>query len=291
MIEVAVDAGAMVGECPVWSQREGALYWVDIGSRELHRYDPVTGSDQQRILPGRPGSFALTAEPGRFLVALELGLGWYDWDTDRFEPWRELEDGGTGNRMNDGRCDPAGRFWVGSMYERPDENRFTGMLHRVEPDGTSVVQQREVGVSNGLAFSPDGRTMYFADTLRDTVWAYDYDADSGERTNERRFFDYAAIPGGPDGGCVDAHGCYWSASVNGWAVVRITPEGTLDRRIELPLARPSMCAFGGPAFDTLYVTSIGAGGPAPGPRRERHAGALLAVDAGVTGLPEPVFAG
>jgi len=291
VIDVVVPAGALLGECPVWSAHSGALFWIDIEARTLHRYDPASGADERRELPGRPGSFALTSTPGRFLVAVELGLGWYDWDADEFEEWLPLEEAGTGNRSNDGRCDPAGRFWVGSMYERPSENRFTGKLHRVDPDGTVTVARTEVGVSNGLGFSPDGRTMYFADTLHDTVWSYDYDVDSGELRNERLFFDYTTIPGRPDGGCVDADGCYWSASVHGWAVVRISADGSLDRRIELPLARPTMCAFGGPDLGTLFVTSIGAGGPVPGPRVEEHPGAVLAIDVGVTGLVEPVFAG
>ena len=177
------------------------------------------------------------------------------------------------------------------MWERTSDGRFTGMLHRVEPDGSAVITRRNIGVSNGLAFSPDGRTMYFADTLHQKIWAYDYDVDTGAATNEIVFVDYTNLPGRPDGGCVDADGCYWGASVNGWAVIRVTPDGRLDRRIELPVQKPSMCAFGGAELDVLYVTSIATHITEERSVRQQCVGGILAVDAGVTGIPEPRFAG
>ena len=288
MIECVFDADALLGECPVWSSDEAVLYWVDIEGRLLHRFDPATGLDEERKVPGRPGSFALSGTPGRFLVAVEHRLGWYDWETARFDEWVDLEEAGTGNRLNDGRCDPAGRFWVESMWERTSDGRFTGMLHRVEPDGSAVITRRNIGVSNGLAFSPDGRTMYFADTLHQKIWAYDYDVDTGAATNEIVFADYTHLPGRLDGGCVDADGCYWGASVNGWAVIRVTPDGRLDRRIELPVQKPSMCAFGGAELDVLYVTSIATHITEERSVRQQCVGGVLAVDAGI---PEPRFAG
>ena len=150
--------------------------------------------------PGRPASLALTDKPERLLVAIEGRLAFLDWTSATWTDWIVLEAADLRNRLNDGRCDPAGRFWVGSMSDpaiasgdgpRP----ATGLLHRVEADGAAVTVRSGIGVTNGLAFAPDGRTMYFADTHRDTVWAYDYDVSTGEATNERVFLDFESTPG------------------------------------------------------------------------------------------------
>ena len=290
-IDVVVPARAEVGECPVWEPEDQVLYWADIEGRRIHRYDPSTGADEVRVLPGRPGAFARTQRSGRFLVAIENSLAWFDWESATLTDWFELEPPGTGNRMNDGRTDPAGRFWVGSMFQRPSDNRFTGNLHRITPDGDAAILQTEVGVSNGLAFDADRNRMYWADTLRDTVWRYDYDVESGEIHNEVPFVDFTNLPGRPDGACVDADGGYWVAAVYGWAVMRFTPDGDLDRTIELPVEAPTMPAFGGADLTTLFVTSIGAGSSRPPSPDQVNAGALLAVDAGTTGRVDVPFGG
>jgi sugar lactone lactonase YvrE len=284
-----VPAGALLGECPVWSELEARLYWVDIEGRAIHRYDPSTNIDDQRVVPGRPGSIALTEAVGRLLVALDDRLVWFDWPSGTCEPWIRLEAEGTGNRLNDGRCDAAGRFWVGSMFDPAAARRFTGRLHRVSPDGGVTTVRSGVGVANGLAFSPDGSTMYFADTPRETVWAYDYDLTTGEATNERVFLDFTHLPGRPDGACVDADGGYWIACVYGWAIIRVTPDGAIDRRIELPVEKPTMPAFGGLDRSILFVTSIGRGGSRPSAPAQPEAGGLFAIETGFRGLVEPRF--
>lgn len=288
-VECVVPAGALLGECPVWSELEARLYWVDIEGRAIHRYDPSTNLDDRRSVPGRPGSIALTEGVGRLLVALEDRLVWFDWASGACEPWIRLEPEGTGNRLNDGRCDPAGRFWVGSMFDPAAARRFTGLLHRVSPEGEVTTVRSGIGVANGLAFSPDGSTMYFADTHRETVWAYDYDLATGDATNERVFLDFRDLPGRPDGACVDADGCYWIACVYGWAVIRVTPEGVIDRRIELPVEKPTMPAFGGQDRSILFVTSIGSGGSGPSAPGQPDAGGLFAIETGAHGLVEPRF--
>jgi sugar lactone lactonase YvrE len=290
-VECVVPAKASLGECPLWSDLDERLYWVDIDGREIHRYDPASGADERRSVPGRPGSIALTETAGRLLVALEHGLAFYDWDSAAYREWIALEPEATGNRLNDGRCDPAGRFWVGSMFDPTSAGRSTGMLHRVGPGGDVATVRTEIGIANGLAFSPDGSTMYFADTPRQTVWAYDYDVATGDARNERVFIDFTGLPGRPDGACVDQDGCYWIACVGGWAVIRVTPDGAVDRRIDLPVARPTMPAFGGPALATLYVTSIGDGGSRPGIPGQRDPGGLFAIETGARGLVEPRFGG
>lgn len=285
---------ASLGECLLWDDRLDALVWIDIDGRAVHRTDPASGRSESRPLRGRPGSFALTADSDVLLVAVEHELVSLEWSTGEVTHRLDLEDPGPGKRLNDGRCDRAGRFWVGSMDDPPTELRGRGRLHRVvagADDELAATEHRAgVGVANGAAFSADGRTMYWADTLRDTVWAYDLDPDTGERMRERVFLDFSGLPGRPDGACVDADGCYWVACVFGWAVLRATPDGRVDRIVELPVEKPTMPAFGGAGLSTMYVTSIADGGSFESAADQALAGRLLALDVGVSGLPETVFA-
>jgi len=289
MIEVAVGPGALLGECPLWSVIEDALYWIDIDGRRIHRLEPGSGRRAHRDLPGRPGSIALTEDAGRLLMAIEHELAFFEWEPGRVEPWLELEPAGTGNRTNDGRVGPGGRFWVGSMFERPAERRATGMLHRVDPDGTVTTHRREVGVSNALAFAPDGRTMYWADTHTLTVWTHDYDPSTGVPGAARRFADFTNLPGAPDGACVDDAGGVWIAGFGGGAIIRFAPDGAVDRILDLPVGSPTMPAFGGSQLDTLYVTTIGPAASASSRSTGPMDGALLAIDVGARGLGEPRF--
>ncbi|WP_420612579.1 SMP-30/gluconolactonase/LRE family protein [Candidatus Spongiisocius sp.] len=288
-IDVAVRAGALLGECPLWSPEESVLYWEDIDGRLVHRYDPETGIDETRSIPGRPGSMVRTGQAGRLLIAAENELVWFDWESGTVTPWVTLETPGTGNRLNDGRTDPAGRYWVGSMYEVAADRRFTGQLYRIEGDGSFSVIRREVGVPNALSFDPERDRMYFADSLHSTIWAYDYDLDTGTARNETVFTEFSGLPGRPDGACVDSEGCLWVAAVHGGAVLRFAPDGRLDRRIDVPVTKPTMTAFGGRDLGTLFVTSIGGGGSHP-PTGQPGDGDLLAIDAGATGVPDAPFA-
>lgn len=287
----AVTGGILLGECPLWSAAEQVLYWIDIDGHCVHRLDPSTGSDTQRPIGARPGSCALTATPGRLLVATENRLVWLDWAEGEIEPWIDVEDPSTGNRCNDGQVDPSGRMVVGTMWPDTSAGKATGSLYRIGADGSSQTLLTDLGVPNGLAFDDDRGLMYFADTPTRTVMVADYDAETGERRNARVFLDYEPLPGKPDGACLDADGCYWSASVYGWAVIRVTPDGKIDRRVELPVEKPSMPAFGGPDLGTLYVTSIGAAGSKPSAAGKDGftPGDLMAIDVGVQGRPETVF--
>jgi sugar lactone lactonase YvrE len=289
MIERITTTPDLLGECPIWDSDSEVLWWIDIEGRAVRRYDPAFDALESRELIARPGSFALTGDPGRLLVAMEHQVGWFDWESGVWESWHDLEQPHTGNRLNDGRCDPAGRFWVGSMFETTAEERFTGLLHRVEASGSSSIVRSGLGVSNGLAFSPDGKVMYHADTLEKAVWTYDYDLASGDRSNERVLTHYLELPGKPDGACVDADGCYWTACVGGGAVARLTPHGDVDRVVELPVTYPTMPAFGGPGLSTIFITSLRRNARTPGD--SEHDGHLLALDVGVSGIPEPRFQG
>lgn len=287
--ELVIDVGAKLGESPVWSADEGLLYWVDIDGCAIHATDPVAGVDRSWSLDGRPGALARTDDPSRLLVAVENELAWLDLSSGAVTSWVTLFDPIPGVRLNDSRCDPAGRFWAGSMYDPTAANRFDAFLQRVSPEGSFTTVRDEVGCANGLAFSPDGSVMYWAETLRGVVWAYDYEVESGERSNERLFLDFESLPGKPDGACVDETGCYWVACVGGGAVARITPRGDVDRVVDFPVIRPTMPAFGGPNLETLFVTSIGVRDPElDGPGAH---GAVFAFEPGVAGISEPKFAG
>ncbi len=286
-VDLVLDAGALLGECPVWDIAAGVLYWVDIDGRAVHAFDPAADTDRVWPLAVRPSTIAKTRDPRRLLVAAENELAWLNLDTGELASWVTLEEAQDGVRLNDGRCDPAGRLWIGGMYVPTSAMRFDALLHRVEPDGTFATVRDEVGCANGLAFSPDGTVMYWADTLHNIVWAYDYNVDTGEQHNERVFLDFDPLPGRPDGACVDETGCYWIACVGGGAVARITPSGDVDRVVEVPVIRPTMPAFGGPNLDTLFITTIGVRDPdhdGPGAH-----GGVFAFDPGVAGLPEPRF--
>jgi sugar lactone lactonase YvrE len=286
MVEVIGEHADVLGECPLWDGRDNSLFWIDIEGWVVHRRSPA-GDVESRRLGGRPGSIALTDDEDVLLAAVEHQLGWLDWGSGTFTPWVDVEEAGGPNRLNDGRCDPAGAFWVGSM--NTDEASMTGTLHRLAPSGEHRTVQGGVGISNGLAFAPDGGVMYFADTLRPVVWSYDYDPSSGERSRERVFNDFSELPGRPDGACVDEEGCYWTACVGGSAVARLTPSGAVDKIVELPVHKPTMPAFGGPGLETMFVTSIGGGGSHRRPEPPGFNGRLLALDVGVGGVPEPRF--
>ena len=283
--------GAMrceVGESPIWHAGERALYWTDIPGRMLWRWRADTGSAEQWALPEMAGSIAMTDDDG-ILLAMESGI--YRAQHPRAgAPLGEcallarVAHPRADMRFNDGRCDAQGRFIAGTMVLDTTLAVSAGTLMRFNPgEGKLAALVDGLIVSNGLAFSPDGRTMYLSDShaSRQTVWAFDYDIDTGEPNNRRVFVDMTAHPGRPDGAAVDADGCYWICGNDAGVVHRFTPAGTLDRSIDVPVAKPAMCAFGGEHLDTLFVTSIVQAG-------DPLSGAVFALDPGVKGLREPV---
>ena len=290
-VDCVLDAKAAVGEGALWCEREGALWWVDIDGCALHRFDPSTGRNRTWPMPSRIGCFVLR-EAGGLVVALEDGFHFYDPVTGQLEPIVDPEADKPGNRFNDGTPDPRGRFIAGTMPMGPRQP--VAALYRLSPDRACEKLFDGLTVTNGCAFSPDGRIFYFSDSEANirTIWACDHDPDSGAMRNRRVFVDTHGLAGRPDGGTVDADGCYWMAGVGGWQLVRFTPEGAVERIIDMPCEKPTKIAFGGADLDTLYVTSIGAG-LTPGTEvRQPHAGGLFALRVpGVRGLPQPRFAG
>ncbi len=304
-VEGAGLAPALVGESPVWRGAEQALYWVDIPARKIVRLRVETGERFEWVLPEQVGCIAFDGrgtvlagcETGLFAVSLnESAVGSGAGSTAKIEPLpvtsRKLASPVfpfAGMRFNDGRCDRQGRFWSGTMVQDAPAANPAGELYRFDERGVlSAPVVDGLIVQNGLAWSPDGTTMYLSDShpSRRLVWTFDYDLETGEPRNRRLFADLHHYAGRPDGAAVDAEGCYWTCANDAGRLLRFTPQGKLDRQIALPATKPSMCAFGGRNLDTLFVTSIR---PAQG--ASEHDGHLFAVRPGVTGCPEPDYAG
>lgn len=285
-IERIGTARCSVGEGPLWVVAEQVWYWVDITARTVWRWDPATGAIDHWIttemvacLAARQGGglvagmesglFALTLRPGGMVeqqcLARPEGLA-------------------AGMRFNDGRCDRQGRFWSGTMVMDMAQGSPDGKLYRYGEGVLAGPFVSSLMVQNGLAFAPDGRTMYLSDSHPQVqqVWAFDYDPATGVPSRQRTFIDMLAHPGRPDGAAVDADGCYWICGNDAGCILRFTPQGRLDRKVDLPMAKPSMCSFGGPDLDTMLVTSISAGQPAD----DEWAGATIVFRPGVKGLPE-----
>jgi sugar lactone lactonase YvrE len=286
-IRCVVDARAEVGEGPMWDDRAEVLWWVDIKGQQLFRFDPAGGENRAWAMPERIGC-VVPRRNGGLIGAFQTGFKEIDPQTGAITPIADPEPEQPGNRFNDGKCDPRGRLFAGTMDDA--EVACTGTLYRLDSDLSIHVMRREVYISNGLGWSPDERTMYYTDSPRRLIWAYDYEPDTGTMANEGVFARIPDDAGVPDGLCVDAEGFVWSAHWGGWRLTRYAPDGRIDRVLEMPVPQPSSCAFGGPDLATLYVTSAAIGmseadlAKAPG-------GGLFAVDVGVRGLPTSRFAG
>ena len=287
-IDCVLDIKAELGEGPVWDAREGVLYWVNIKDHEIHRFDPSTGKDTFWSTPADVGSIGLR-QGGGMIVALKTGFFFFD-PPGNFrviaEPELDLPD----NRFNDGKTDRQGRFWAGSLYD-PDETKPTGGLFRLDTDLSCHKLVDGIHASNGLAFSPDSATAYYADSRQRKVWAWDFDAAAGTLRNRRGFIELTGNHGVPDGAAVDDDGCYWLTQPPSGRLVRYDPKGRIDRVVEMPVSQPTCVAFGGPRMDTLYVTSAKYKLPAEKLRQEPLAGAIFAISPGVTGPADARFAG
>lgn len=292
--ELILDAQNATGESPVWSAREQALYWVDIPAGKLHRWASADGSSQSWQAPQMLACIA-RYDNGDWIAGMEDGLFRLTENADGTlgsTLLASVEHASPGMRFNDGRCDRQGRFWAGTMLMDMGAGASVGAMYRYsagQGDALSA-QLSDFIVPNGLAFSPDGKTMYLSDSHPSVqkIWAFDYDVDSGTPHNRRLFVDMNNYLGRPDGAAVDAEGCYWICGNDAGLIHRFTPTGKLDRSLNVPVKKPTMCAFGGPNLDTLYVTSIRPGGDISD---QPLAGGVFALRPGVKGLEEPAFKG
>jgi sugar lactone lactonase YvrE len=287
-VRCVLDIRASLGECPVWSAEEQALYWVDINAPSLNRFDPGTGENIAMPMPESIGCFALRASGG-FVVALRDGFWLASKDGKLTRKVGSAPYDPAHHRFNDGRCDARGRLFAGYMNEARDA--ASAALIRLDPDFTQTQVISGMTISNGLAWSPDGRTMYHADTPTRTVNAYDYDPASALPSNPRVFVRFTADGDRPDGAAVDSEGCYWSALYRGGKVVRIAPDGGTLAVHAVPAMCPTMCAFGGSDLRTLFVTSARQQRSDEELARLPRSGGIFAMRVGVPGLHEPKFAG
>ena len=282
---LALDAQAILGECPRWHPQEQRLYWVDIEARELHRFDPVTGADDARTLPEVCGCFAF-CRSGGLLLAIENGFATMsDWDAPLVPFGDAPLEGKPDLRFNDGRTDCAGNFWAGSVNFA--KSASDAALYRLNPHGECTEIEGGMLTSNGAAFSADGGRFMHTDTPSHTLRAYD--VVGGELVNMRPFHAFPHGKGRPDGGSFDEAGFYWSALFDGGKLVRLSPDGEIVQEIELPVSRPTMIAFGGADRCTAYVTSARKGLDETVLKREPHAGGIFSFRVDVPGVAEHPF--
>lgn len=287
--ELILDARNATGESPVWSGSEQALYWTDIPARKLWRWDAATAQTRSWEAPEMLACMAPAAQPGNWIAGMETGVFSLKPQADGTLDCQLLaavSHAQDGMRFNDGRCDRQGRFLAGTMLMNMAAGARTGCVYSYQKDSGLTRLLDGFITPNGMAFSPDGRTMYLSDSHPSVqmVWAYDYDTQTGTPSNRRVFVDMNPLPGRPDGAAVDTDGCYWICGNDAGLVHRFTPQGKLDRSLAVPVKKPAMCAFGGAGLDTLFVTSIRPGGIDLSD--QPLAGGLFALRPGVRGLAE-----
>ncbi len=281
-----------VGESPVWSAREQALYWVDIEGRAIRRLEWSTRAVRTWQVAERIGCIALRAGGG-LVAGMETGVFAIDLpaqgDAAAARLLQAIAHPRAGMRFNDGRLDRQGRLWASTLVMDGSLAAADGALFRFDAQGLSAPQVTGLVTGNGLAFSPDGRTMYLSDShpTVQRIWRYDL-GDDGVPRNRRDFVDMNPLPGRPDGAAIDTDGCYWICGNDAGQVHRFTPDGRLDRSVRVPFSKPAMCSFGGPDMQSLFVTSIPPAQPAPGFDASVD-GAVVVLRPGAQGLAEAEF--
>jgi L-arabinonolactonase len=275
-----------VTESPLWDAQSRRLHFVDIYGGAICSQDWETSRLESLAMGEAIGSIALT-DRVRLICALVDTVALVNLEDGSRETLASIHHAAANCRLNDGRCDLGGRFWVGSMVESLDS--AAGALYRVTGDGTVTTVATGFICSNGLAWSPDYLTMYHADSRQKTVWQYDYDITTGSATNRRIFFISRDGEGRPDGAAVDEEGCYWIARYDGWRIVRHAPDGREIFTLNVPVQNPTMCAFAGDDRSTLVFTSARGRLSQDQLRNQPQAGSVFAVDVGVRGLSEPRF--
>ncbi len=280
--------GDTCGEGALWEASERSLYWTDVNRFLIHRYDEASGAAFSWFFEEPVVALALTDEPGRLMVALGSKLIWFWPKTDRRLDHGFRLDASPDVRFNDGRADPLGNFWVGTMKnnvlsngESGETGKGLGQLYRVAPNGEVTIWRENLGISNTLCWTKDRSRFYFGDTMENEIRAYRYDGAAGAISDERVHFAGFAR-GAPDGSAIDTEGFLWNCRYGGACIVRIAPDGSIDRVIEMPVNNITTCVFGGDGLSTLYVTTARAGAR-PG---DRLAGGLYRIRTSARGLPE-----
>jgi sugar lactone lactonase YvrE len=289
-VRVAVPAAALLGESPVWHPREQVLYYADIPGHKLQRFDPSSGDLRHWQFDTDVASFAPRLD-GTLLLAMRDGLWHFDPSSGERKRIAESDYDPATERFNDGKSDPQGRFWVGTIYE-PRDPALASL--NCFADGKLTKKLEGLTVLNGLAWSPSGRTMHWSDTKAHAIYAADFDPQTGELSRRRVFASFpvkqpgqslATYGGRPDGAAMDTEGCYWVAMFEGQRIVRLSPDGEVVREVALPVRCPTMPCFGGPDLKTLYITTSRENRPPAELIEQPYAGCVLALEVDVPGLP------
>ncbi len=284
-IEHLLSVRNHLGEGPLWSSEEAALYWVDIERGAYQRYHPASGS-VERVEVGVSVGVMRLRQSGGMVMATGNGFQFWDPASRKLAPIANPEAGKVDARFNDGMIDFQGRFWAGSMAPE-----FTSALYRLDPDLSVHKMDTGIGISNGLGWSADSRTMYYTDSRAKVIYAYDFDPATGNLANRRAFISSQDETGSPDGMAVDSHGFIWSARWGAWKISRYDPAGKLEREIQMPVEFPTSMAFGGNNLDELYITSAWTELGEERKGTQPLSGDLFRLRLAIRGLPERKFTG
>jgi len=295
--EVAIGPEAIIplpfsngcGESPFWSSADEAFFWVDIPAGLIHRWSPTDRESASWKLPEQVGCIA-RQRSGGMLAACESGIysALLQSTPAAIVKQIDIDHPAPGMRFNDGRCDRLGRLWVTTFMTNVDK-RPVGGLFRYTPKNLSECLLDGFMTPNGMAFSPDNRTLYIADSHASIrkVWAVDFDLEDGALGERRLFVDMAGYAGRPDGAAIDTEGCYWVAGMDDGCIMRFTPQGVLDRMVRLPVRHPTMCAFGGTDMKSMFITSLRRSNVPP--ELDPFAGNVLYINPGAQGIAEVAF--
>ena len=285
-IQPVLTARARLGECPVWDANQQQLYWIDIYNHRVHQFDPATGTDRYFETSDLVSAIALAGE-SKLLLALRDRLACLSTETGKITTLCTLDLPDPNSRPNDGKCDPQGRFWIGSISDTAGQ----AVLYRYDLDGSLHLMETGLTISNGLGWSPDGSTFYLTDSPQRKIYAYDFEAATGAIRNRRILIDFGDEIVEPDGLTIDAAGNLWTALWDGWCVVCFNAAGKEILRIKLPVQRPTSVTFGGSNLSDLYITSASIGLSQKEIQQGVGAGDLFCLPAQAQGLPTQAFLG
>lgn len=283
-VQNVLTARARLGECPVWDANRQQLFWVDVYNHRVHQFDPDTGQDRHFDTGDLVSAIAL-ADSDRLLLALSNQLAFLNLQTSEVVPLHPIKFPYPDTRLNDGKCDSKGRFWIGSVSEAPGQAE----LYRYDPDGSLQVMETGLTISNGLGWSLDGATFYLTDSAKHQIYAYDFEAETGAIYNRRVLVDLTHEEVEPDGLAIDSQGNLWSALWNGWCVVCFTPTGQEILRVKLPVQCPTCPTFGGSDLTDLYITSASVGLSQKEIQQGFYAGDVFRLPTHSSGMPTQRF--